>query len=70
MQFMKNTSNLGKYNDKKVRELVWTQNPCLNHPRKVGKFEDCQAKKRSPNELKNATLFCTVVNLVTPSQGM
>lgn len=67
---MRNTSNFRTYNDKMVTELFWTHNPCLNHSRKGDKFEVCQTKKYHPNELKNATLFYTVANLVTPSQGI
>lgn len=67
---MKNTSNLRKYNDIIVTELFWTHNPHLNHSRKGDKTEGCQTEKYPPNELENATLFYTIVNLVTPSQGM
>lgn len=67
---MKNTSNLRKYNDIIVTELLRRHNPHLNHSRKGDKTEGCQIKKYPPNELEDATLFYTIVNLVTPSQGM
>lgn len=64
---MKNTSNLKKYNDKMITNMQ-SLSKSFQEGEQIWTLSE---KKFTPKWIKNShPVFYTMVNLVTPSQGM